>query len=346
MTRRAKLHPGVDIPLHLGERAVEILTFLRKSRKDFVSGADISRSLRISRTAVWKHVGALREAGFEIDAHTSRGYRLIAAPDLLLPTELMEGLETRFVAREIRHLLSTDSTNRVAHDLAEAEAPEGTTVIAEEQTQGRGRLGRRWYSPARTNIYTSIILRPTIPLPQVPQLTLVGAVAAARAISSLYDGPPEMNPRIKWPNDILMGGRKVSGTLVEATSIGEILRHVILGIGINVNLEEKDLPSEISGTATSLLIASGHPVSRKDLAIRFFQELEACYTEFRKEGFSRLSGEYAGMSDLWGRQVRVSLSEGSVEGVAEGLEDDGALRLRTSAGNTERILAGDVQLLR
>lgn len=346
MTRRTRRDPGVDIPLRLGERALEILPFLRKSRKDFVSGADISRSLRISRTAVWKHVGALREAGFEIEAHTSRGYRLIAAPDLLLPQELMEGLKTRFIAREIHHLLSTDSTNRVAQDLAEAGSPEGTTVIAEEQTQGRGRLGRSWYSPARRSIYASIILRPTIPLPQVPQLTLVGAVAAGRALSSVYDGPPEMRPRIKWPNDILIGGRKVSGTLVEATSVGEILRHVVLGIGINVNLEEKDFPSELSGTATSLLIACGHPVSRKDLAIRFFQELEACYTEFRQAGFSRLSGEYAEMSDLWGRQVRVSLSEGSVEGIAEGLEDDGALRVRTSAGATERILAGDVQLLR
>ncbi len=346
MTRRSTRHPGVDIPLHLGDRAIEILAFLRKRPEAFISGADISRSLRVSRTAVWKHIGALREAGFEIEAHTSRGYRLIAAPDLLIPPELMEALDTRFIAREIRHLLSTDSTNRVAQDLAEAGAPEGTTVIAEEQTHGRGRLGRSWYSPPRTNIYASIILRPTIPLPQIPQLTLVGAVAAGRAISSVYDGPPGTGPRIKWPNDILIGGRKVSGTLVEATSVGEILRYVVLGIGINVNLEEKDLPPELSGTATSLLVACGHPVSRKDLAVRFFQALEACYTEFRQAGFSRLSGEYAGMSDLWGRQVRVSLSEGSVEGVAEGLEDDGALRVRTPAGDTERILAGDVQLLR
>jgi BirA family biotin operon repressor/biotin-[acetyl-CoA-carboxylase] ligase len=325
---------------------VEVLGFLRQGTGKFVSGAEISRTLRVSRTAVWKHIGTLRAAGYVIEAHPSRGYRLLEVPDLLIPAELQQGLKTRFVGQRIHHLLSTDSTNRVARELAAQDAPEGTAVIAEEQTRGRGRLGRSWFSPPRVNVYASIILRPQISLASVPQLTLVGAVAAARAISSIYQGPPELRPRIKWPNDILIGSRKVSGTLVETTTVGEALRHVVLGIGINVNLREKDLPRDLAETATSLCIAAGHPLSRQALTRRLFVEIEACYDRFQREGFGRLSREYAALSDLWGRKVRVSLTEGAVEGLAEGLDPDGALRLRMRDGQVERILAGDVQLLR
>lgn len=346
MTRSSSRASGADVTLPLGDRAVEVLGFLRKHPDRFVSGAEMSRTIGITRTAIWKHVGGLRAAGFVIEAHPSQGYRLLEAPDLLLPADLQEGLATRFVGREIHHLLSTDSTNRVAQELAGKGAPEGTVVLAEEQRRGRGRLGRTWFSPPRSNLYASIILRPRLPLPGVPQLTLVGAVAACRAIATVYEGPAELRPRIKWPNDILMGGRKVSGTLVEATSVGEILHHVVLGIGINVNLEEKDLPSELATTATSLRIAGGRPVSRGRLAQRLFGEIETAYDRFRTEGFSRLSEEYAALSDLWGRPVRVALAEGVLEGVAEGLDADGALRLRLAGGGTERILAGDVQLLR
>jgi len=319
---------------------------LLRERDDFVSGAGMSRALHISRSAVWKHIVALRGAGFVVEAIPSRGYRLRSAPDLLLPSEVQRGLTTAFVGRDIHHHETIDSTNREALRLADQGAAEGTTVIAEEQTAGRGRLGRVWFSPPRVNLYASVILRPALPMAQAAQVVLVGAVAAARAIGSLYDGPPGTPPRIKWPNDILIGGRKVSGTLVETASEGELLRHLVLGIGINVNLAEKDIPEEIRGIATSLATACGHPVSRVELARRLFGEIEAAYLRFRQEGFKRLASEYASLSDLWGRPVRVSLTRGSLEGIAEGLEPDGALRLRLPSGSAERILAGDVQLLR
>jgi len=328
-----------------GGRAQEVLSFLR-GRDDFVSGAEMSRRLGISRTAVWKHIVALRDAGFVVEAVPSRGYRLRAAPDLLLPSEIQRGLTTGFVGRDIHHFESIDSTNRVALSLAEEGAAEGTSVVAEAQTAGRGRLGRSWFSPARVNLYASVILRPSLPMAQAAQVVLVGAVAAARAIASLYDGPPDTPPRIKWPNDILIGGRKVSGTLVETASQGELLRHLVLGIGINVNLAEKDLPEDIRGIATSLAIACGHPVPRVELARRLFGEIEAAYLRFRQEGFRRLAAEYASLSEMWGKPVRVTLTRGSIEGIAEGLEPDGALRLRLPTGSAERILAGDVQLLR
>jgi BirA family biotin operon repressor/biotin-[acetyl-CoA-carboxylase] ligase len=228
MNQRQKRATRRDVALPVRGRAVEVLGFLRRGAGKFVSGAEVSRTLGISRTAVWKHIGTLRDAGYVIEAHPSRGYRLLEVPDLLIPAELQR--------KRIDHLLSTDSTNRAAHDLAAQGAPEGTAVIAEEQTRGRGRLGRGWYSPPRVNIYVSIILRPSIALASVPQLTLVGAVATVRAITAVYEGPPELRPRIKWPNDILIGSRKVSGTLVETTTVGETLQHVILGVGINVNL--------------------------------------------------------------------------------------------------------------
>jgi BirA family biotin operon repressor/biotin-[acetyl-CoA-carboxylase] ligase len=346
MNQRQRRATGRDVALPVGGRAVEVLGFLRRGMGKYVSGAEVSRALRISRTAVWKHIGTLRDAGYVIEAHPSRGYRLLEVPDLLIPAELQRELKTRFVGKRIHHLISTDSTNRAAHDLAAQGAPEGTAVIAEEQTRGRGRLGRGWFSPPRLNIYLSIILRPSIALSSVPQLTLVGAVATVRAISAVYEGPPELRPRIKWPNDILIGSRKVSGTLVETTTVGETLQHVILGVGINVNLREKDLPRDLSETATSLRIASGHTLSRRALCRKLFLEFEACYERFLREGFGKLSEEYAEMSDLWGRRVRVSLAEGAVEGVAEGLDPDGALRLRTADGPVRRILAGDVHLLR
>jgi BirA family biotin operon repressor/biotin-[acetyl-CoA-carboxylase] ligase len=327
-------------------RASEILTLLRRAPGAFVSGAEISRTLQISRTAVWKHIGALRATGYGIDALPSQGYRLSNAPDRLVSSEVQHDLTTQFVARDIHHFETINSTNRAALALAEKGAAEGTTVIAEEQTAGRGRLSRVWFSPPRVNLYASVILRPPVPLAQAPQITLVGAVAAVKAIASVYDGPKNAAPWIKWPNDILLGDRKISGALVETSSEGEMLRHVVLGIGINVNLLEKDIPAELAEIATSLAIVCGHSFSRVDLARRLFGEIEACYLRFRQEGFSRLSAEYALASKLWGRSVRVTLPEGSVEGTAEGLEPDGALRLRGSAGETRRIVAGDVQLLR
>ncbi len=328
-----------------GDRAEEVLSFLR-GRDEYVSGARMSRALRISRTAVWKHIVALRGAGYVVDAIPSRGYRLRNAPDLLLASEIQRGLRTSFVGRDIRHFETTDSTNRIALSLAETGAAEGTVVVAEEQTAGRGRLGRSWFSPPRVNLYASVILRPSLPMAEAAQVVLVGAVAAARAIASMCDGPPEAQPRIKWPNDILLGGRKVSGTLVETASQGELLRHLVLGIGINANLAEKDLPEDIRGIATSLAIACGHPVSRVELARRLFGEIEASYLRFRQEGFGPLAAEYETLSEMWGKPVRVTLTQGSVEGIAEGLEPDGALRLRLLSGSAERILAGDVQLLR
>ncbi len=329
-----------------GRRVSEILVLLRRAPGGFVSGAKISHALGISRTAVWKHVCALREMGYVIDAIPSQGYRLAEVTDRLVPSEVAYGLTTQFVARDIRYLETTESTNRVALALAEKGAPEGTTVIAEEQTAGRGRLGRVWFSPPRLNLYASVILRPTIPLAQAPQITLVGAVAALRAIAAIYDGPKDAAPWIKWPNDILLGDRKVSGALVETASEGEMVRYVVLGIGINVNLGEKDVPSELVEIATSLAIACGHPFPRAPLARRLFEEMEACYLHFRQGGFQRLSAEYASASKLWGKSVRVALQDESVEGIAEGIEPDGALCLRTTSGKTQRILAGDVQLLR
>jgi BirA family biotin operon repressor/biotin-[acetyl-CoA-carboxylase] ligase len=243
----------------------------------------MSRALGISRAAIWKHVVALRDAGFTVEAIPSRGYRLRAAPDLLLPSEIQRGLATTFVGRDIHHFESVDSTNRVALALADEGAAEGTSVVAESQTAGRGRLGRCWFSPARVNLYASVILRPSLPMAQAAQVVLVGAVAAARAIASLYDGPPATPPRIKWPNDILIGGRKVSGTLVETASQGA-RQAPRLGIGINVNLAEKDLPEDIRGiatccgAATRLELSEALRESRRPLGSgRRFQRLAAEY---------------------------------------------------------------------
>ena len=302
------------------------------------SGAEIAAALGVSRAAVWKSVERLRERGYGIESAAGRGYRLVQASDRLLPAEIRRHYEPARLAPEIVHRDVVDSTNRLAAELARKGAAEGTAVVAEQQSAGRGRLGRSWVSPAGVNLYLSVVLRPVLPPTEVPRLTLVAAVALAEAVGDTVDLPPE----IKWPNDLLIGGRKVAGILTELEAEADRVRFVVLGIGVNLNARAADFPPELRRKASSLLLASGRRVDRAAFAGRLLTRLDRAYDRLMTRGFAALRPDYERFHVLPGRRVVV---EGNprVEGVVLGIDDDGALRIETAEG-VVRVVAGEVTL--
>jgi BirA family biotin operon repressor/biotin-[acetyl-CoA-carboxylase] ligase len=319
----------------------EILRLFRQREEEFVSGEELSQSLGVSRTAVWKQIKLLRDLGYVIEAVPSRGYRLATAPDTLIPAEIQSGLGTRLIGREVVYFEETDSTNVRAHELGESAAPDGTVVIAEHQVAGKGRRGRQWVSPPGVNLYTSVLLRPDIFPRFATQLTFVSAVAVARAIEDVTD----LKPRVKWPNDILIGGKKAAGLLNEMSAETESINYVILGIGVNLNMSSGQFPSDLRYPATSVALEQGAPVSRLDFARALLRRLDHYYLLFLEQGFSPVISDWENLCDLMGMTVEVDCQDRIIRGRAEGIDEDGALLLRLPDGMRERVLAGDVRPL-
>lgn len=316
----------------------QILSLFRQKGGDFLSGQEISQALNISRAAVWKQVEQLRELGFEIEARRSQGYRLLKGPDLLLATDIESNLEGA-LNWSVQCLAETGSTNEDLRRMAEQGAAEGTVIVSDRQSAGRGRLGRRWESPAGVNLYCSILLRPQIPPQQAPQLTFLSAVATAEALIETYQLPV----RVKWPNDLLVGGRKIAGLLNEMSAESEQVHFVLLGIGVNLNMTAEQFPDDLRYPATSVLLEKGQPVERLEFVRCLLQKIEQLYRIYLEEGFWAVRRRWEGLSDLLDRKVHVDLNPGSREGTVVGLDDDGALRLQLDNGQVERILAGDVR---
>lgn len=316
----------------------QILRLFRERGENFVSGEELSQRLGVSRTAVWKQIRLLRNLGYRIEAVPSRGYRLLGGPDALLPEELRARLEGTRIGRDVVYYAETDSTNLRAMELGEQGAAEGTVVVADQQTAGKGRLGRRWESPPGVNLYTSILLRPQIMPWEAPQLTFLSSLAAALAIEEVCG----LQPRVKWPNDLLLGGKKVAGLLNEMSAETEAVHFVVLGIGINLNMRRDQFPEELRYPATSLLLELGGNVSRLDLAEALYRHLDRLYQDYLAKGIGGIMRAWETRCDLLGRLVRVNMPREIVEGVVQGIDQDGALRLRRADGREERILAGDV----
>jgi len=302
------------------------------------SGAAIAASLGVSRAAVWKRVERLRERGYGIEAVAGRGYRLVRDSDLLLPDAIRKHYRPTLLRGEIVHRTTIDSTNRLAAELARAGAEEGTTVVAEQQTAGRGRLGRTWVSPASVNLYASIVLRPGIPPLDVPRLTLVAGLAVAEAIRD----SGSFAPRIKWPNDVLLGGRKVAGVLTELEAEADRVRFVIVGIGVNLNAARADFPPELRRKATSLAIAGGTPVARAAFTGRLLTRLDAAWATFLEGGFAALRHRYDELHGLVGVAVTIDGAP-PLAGTVRGVDDGGAL-LVEAEGTIRRVVSGEVTL--
>lgn len=317
-----------------------IVDLFRSNPGVYLSGEQISREMGCSRTAVWKHIEGLRQDGFQFEAVTRKGYRLIEEPAKLRAALIEEALQTRLMGRHVEVREAVDSTMNEAHRLVAEGAAEGTLVFAEEQTSGRGRMGRYWHSPKGKGIWMSLILKPRVPVYFVPQLTLLTAVALCRAIRRECG----VEIGIKWPNDLLVKGRKVSGILLEMSGEDERLKYVIAGVGITANLTETDFPEELKPVATSLALESGSPIEREALIAAFLNELEQLYDLYLENGFAPIRIMWEAMSVSLNCPIRVKTSEGMLEGRADSLDDSGALTVITEDGRKVKIYSGDVEL--
>jgi BirA family biotin operon repressor/biotin-[acetyl-CoA-carboxylase] ligase len=316
----------------------KILSALR-ANPDGVSGAELAEQLRISRAAVWARIDDLRKVGFDISASPHFGYKIIGEPDALIADDLLARLgKTKIIGRDIRVFEETTSTNDVIEKFARDGAREGVVVFAESQTRGRGRLGRKWVSPAHKGLWFSILLRPDLRPQETTQLTVASAIALRRAIVSETNLPVE----IKWPNDILIRGKKVAGILTELSAEVDRVKHIILGIGIDVNLDANEFPAELKKIATSLKIESGKTIDRAQLATAILQELDFDYARVGVGKFSEVAVEWEAHCATLGKNVIVQIGGRKIRGRAESLDDDGALILRTEHGRLERITGGDV----
>jgi BirA family transcriptional regulator, biotin operon repressor / biotin---[acetyl-CoA-carboxylase] ligase len=306
----------------------------------YLSGQHIAELIGCSRTAVWKHIEELRKEGFELEAVRRKGYRILKTPEKITADELRLGLKTNFIGKNVHYEESVESTQKIAHRLAYENAPEGTVIIAEEQQVGRGRMGRKWHSPKYTGIWMSIILRPNIPLPKAPQLTLLAAVAIVQAIEE-YTG---LLPEIKWPNDILIKGKKITGILTELEAEADRINSVIIGIGMNVNQTKEDFPSELQEIATSLLLEKGERISRAELIKGIFNNLEKLYLLYLEEGFLPIKLLWESYAISIGKKITARTLTNSIIGTARGITEDGVLIIEDEHGKNHHVYSADIEL--
>ena len=315
-----------------------ILSVLKAAGSRYISGEAIASELGISRTAVWKHINELRQSGYNIDSHSRSGYRLQDSPDCLLPEEIKIGLDTEIMGREIIYFDDIPSTNNQAKIKARQGADEGTVIVSEAQSIGKGRLDRSFFSPHGKGIWFSVILRPPF-LPQdAPKCTLLAAVAVASAMRSFG-----IEAGIKWPNDILCQGRKLTGILTEMSAEMDRINYVVIGIGINVNILLEDFPEDLREKAGSMAMIKGELIDRPSFFRAVLKELDICYREICAEGFSVLIDRWRSLSVTLGQEINVIGINESFSGKAIDIDDDGAL-LVEAEGSLRRVLAGDVSI--
>ncbi|MFZ5646141.1 MAG: biotin--[acetyl-CoA-carboxylase] ligase [Bacillota bacterium] len=321
-------------------KKTEILLLLKKSMPEYVSGEEICKKIGVSRTAVWKHVKALREEGYGIDAVPRWGYRLLDIPDRLYPDEIRQGLNTEFIGKTVYYNDTVESTNREARHLAANGAPGGTLAVAEEQVGGKGRMGRGWFSPRGMGIWCSLVLRPEINPGEAPPVTMLTAVAVARAVEKVSG----ISPGIKWPNDLLVEGKKICGILTELNAEMERINFLVVGTGINVNIPGESFPEELKDIATSLYHIKKEPVSRLELLRQYLMEFEYFYREWMTRGFGPVLEEWKKRCVSLNRPVRVSTYKETWDGWAEDVDHSGALVMRMPDGTMKSFVAGEVSL--
>ncbi|MBF0386605.1 MAG: biotin--[acetyl-CoA-carboxylase] ligase [Candidatus Omnitrophica bacterium] len=312
---------------------LKIIQYL-KSAEGFVSGEDISRELGVSRSAVWKCIEDLRQEGYKVEAVPHHGYKLAALPDRLIAWEVQHNLGTRKFGCAVHHFAEIGSTMDEAFRLGMSGAPEGTVVAAELQTKGRGRLGRAWVSPGGSGLYFSLLLRPKLSTAEAARLTLLSSVALSEAVEKCSG----VSALIKWPNDLLLGGRKLAGILTELRAEVDRVDFAVVGIGLNVNTAHKELPPE----ATSLKNESGQGYSRVAILQEFLRTFERRYLVLAKQGFGPALEEWRKRSATIGRRVRFEERGHKFEGLATGLADDGGLMVQLDNKQTVKRMAGDV----
>jgi len=320
----------------------QLLTYLKARKGRWISGESLSNILSISRSAVWKHINKLRREGYGIESFPKKGYRFYHSPDLLLVEEIREGLTTALVGqKDIIYFKETDSTNLRARDLADKGAPEGTVVISENQTRGRGRRGRDWFSQVGKGIYASIILRPSIPPSEAPKIVIMASVAGAETLVR----EAGVDATIKWPNDLLVNGKKIAGILIEIGSELDRIHYLIVGIGLNVNIPADCFPADLKERATSILVEREIPLSRVHLIRGFLQWFEYYYDVMQAGRFDEILLRWNHYSDIVGRRVMIDVSGEKYTGVVSHVDHNGVLVVMDTAGTEQRIFSGDVRII-
>lgn len=308
----------------------KILDILQ-SAGNYISGERISRELNISRAAVWKHIKSLKDSGYGIESVTNKGYRLIDSPDILTEYTIKNGLNTKFIGQNIFVYSETDSTNNRAKE--EHSAPDGSLFIAEIQNHGKGRLGRGWEAPSGVGIWMSLLLKPQLRPADVAQITLIAGLAVCRGLGH--------NAKIKWPNDIVIGSKKVCGILAEMSAEINMVNYVVCGIGINVNIPAFD--GELSKKATSLLIETGEKHNRAQIVQGVLTEFETLYTDFLENGLKNILSEYKKLCVTLNREVQVIYNNETLIARAADIAPDGSLIIEKD-GERITVSSGEVSV--
>jgi len=322
-------------------RLAALVTLLAENATIVISGARIARELGVSRTSVWRWVTRLRELGVKVKGRAATGYFLESIADILTPELLRKRLKGSLFGKHVWHFFRTDSTNRVAFELGHAGEPEGAVVVAEEQSVGRGRAGRAWHSERGTGLYVTLLLRPRLAPVQAPLLTMMAGISAQSAVAAVTG----LNVDLKWPNDLLIAGKKVGGILTEMHAEPTLVKFVIVGIGLNVNQEK--FPADLASHATSLRAQTGKSQSRMEVLVRLLREFEGDYNRLLREGSAGVVRRFEEVS-TYARGKKVSVVTGSetFSGITAGLTPEGLLRVTRENGETVTVIAGDVSEVR
>jgi BirA family transcriptional regulator, biotin operon repressor / biotin---[acetyl-CoA-carboxylase] ligase len=323
--------PGPDAGL------LDLLNYLRDA-DGFVSGEALGARMGLSRAGVWKRLRRLKSLGYRIEGEPRRGYRLVGATDKLLAEEILYRLQTKTLRGPVYHFDIAASTNDLAKKLGVQGAPEGALVVAETQSAGRGRLGRSWHSPPGMGLYASLLLRPPLPPADMPLITLSTAVSVVRTLTRSVG----VIPGIKWPNDLILNGKKLGGILTEMETESDQIRYLVVGLGLNVN--NPDFPPELAGTATSLFQEKGRPFQRVPLLKTWLEEFENLYLRFLARGFPEILEEWKQHSVTLGKYVAVRQGTRHLEGLALEVAADGALLLETARGEVMKVTSGEITL--
>lgn len=318
----------------------KILSLLKDNENSFISGEVISEQIGISRAAIWKYINQIKEDGYEIVSVSRKGYMLVNSPDLLTFEEVSANLNTKFIGKNIIHFDSINSTNIKAKELAELGEVEGSIIISEEQTMGKGRLGRTWVSPKHAGIWMSLILRPDLLPSKASLITQLGAAAVAKALLSLG-----VTPYIKWPNDLLVNGKKVCGILTEMSCELNQINYIVMGIGVNVNQDLSHFPDDLKDIATSLRIEEGKNFSRKALTAHIINEFEVLYQQFVNDNNIKPSLDICRENSiLLGREIKIINRGQLISAKALDIDDNGELIVEYEDGKIDKMISGEVSM--
>lgn len=316
----------------------EILRLL-KENDTYISGQQLCEQFQVSRTAIWKVIDQLKKEGYQIEAVRNKGYRLIESPDVMSKAEIDSLVDTKWAGKNVIYYDETDSTNNRAKEAGNNKEPHGTLFVADMQMAGKGRRGRVWKSPSGSSIYMTILLYPDIPPVKAPQLTLIMAIAVAEGIREVTG----LETKIKWPNDIVVNGKKICGILTEMSTEIDYINHVVIGIGINVNMES--FPEDIAKTATSLRIEAGKEFRRFELIAAIVEHFEKAYEAVCEAGsLEPIMEDYNRLLVNCGRRVRVLEPEHEYDALALGIDKTGELQVECEDGSRKSVFAGEVSV--